>query len=387
LFQVDLFSKVENFPFLLSTIPIFSRSYYEGETAQITHDNIASKLPVGYGPYKYADFKMDRHLKLNYHERYYEITPGFEQINIQLYPSAHQMTGDFVTGKLDFMQIYYMDHARELSRVDVNFSIIAEPIPNPEMIFLNYNLNNPILRSSGIRRALATAYNKEVYCRTGLFFNVRSAASGPVPENSWAFLRQPGRLEYNPRKALEALKEQDWNDTDGDGILERRNQQLTFELLFAEQNKYFEDLVRYIKTNLGVIGVNVREISVPYDELRQRIRSGDFQMALDFSTYYPNDMIRTFSEFFDIEGTNIQRNRLGTRSEEAVRQFLRATRETNQRRSEAIFKRLQDLYYGSFTSSYLVYRHHRYFVINKQKINNYIDGVRLISPAFWIPKQ
>ncbi len=383
-FQLYLNKKIADLGPLLSEIPVLSRNYYSAETLSDALVNVGTKTPFGSGPFIFGSLTGTNSLHLFRHEQYVETVPAIEHIQIIFYESATMMMSDFITGKLDFMQVHSFDHARELNRAGSNFGLIAEPVKTPMMVFLNFNTSDDTLRRTNMRKAIIQACNRDLYPRSGPYFSVRSPAYGPLPENSPYYFRSRNRVEFSPRRALETLRLEGWRDSNRDGILEKLGNNLSFELLFPENDKYFEDLVRYIKLNLGTIGIELREQPVPYQDLRERVRRNEFQITLDYSFYYPNDPVRTFSELFDIEGTAIRRNKLGQRNQEALRQFRRASIASNPMQVKAIFERLQDLFYQSETALYIIYQHHRYLAVNKQNVDGAIQGAAIQSPAYWI---
>jgi peptide/nickel transport system substrate-binding protein len=383
--QINLKNKIRDIKLMLADIPIISKEYYNGGNYRNTLRNINSKDPLGYGPFFVSSPLSADKIVLIRHNKYYEKSPDFGSITIQLYAAADQMKSDFITGKLDVSQITNLDHMREISRADSSFIIISEPLKINKMIFINYNLENQILSSLNTRKALNLLYDRKtgLYTRSSFQFDVRALAEGPLPKSSWAYFDKLDKPSYEPSKARNMLNREFWRDTDRDGILERGGIEFRLELLYPENNRYFETLVRLIRTNLGQAGINIQEQPMKQSEIREKVITGDFQLALDYSNYYPQDIIRTFQDFFDLSNSEIRRNRLGQRSGEAIRALRRAANFPNQRNAKAIFEQIQDIYNEIRTSSYLIQEHHRYIAINSKRISTFFEGGRLISPAFW----
>ncbi|MFC1556893.1 ABC transporter substrate-binding protein [candidate division KSB1 bacterium] len=382
-FQIDLIDKIDALPQLLADIPILSKKYYTGESLESVIENIDSKRPMGYGPFKFNRFDPDSLIVFDRHTLYFGGIPGFEQIMIRLYPNENLMTSDFITGSLDFMPINNLEQLREISHADSNFNVFSQLLPYQSMVFLNYNINDPLISSLDIRKALSQAFNRIEYVRSSFQFDVRQSALGPLPEDSWAYFHGYDRPAYSPARAQTILKNAQWDDTDGDGILDRSGRKFILNLIYHDNDKYFEILVRLLKRDLGNIGISIEEEPVTLEEMRNRVRSSQFQVALDYSFYYPYDIVRTFYDFFDIEGTTLRRNRLGSSSAQAVRQLQRAAQTQNQFAARAIFERLQDLHNSVYASNYFSSQHSRYVVVNGYNVDSYYRANELLPIAQW----
>jgi len=195
-FQIDLKAKIERLPLMLADIPIVSRRYYGGNSYAETRAHFETKNPLGYGAYFVSLFIPHQQIILQRHERYYAGKPAFGSIRVQLYPALDRAAKDFITGRLDVMPVYNLDNMREISRADSNFVLVSEPLPYRKMIFINYNIDDPILNSINVRNALSITYERSMYPRSNFQFNVRSIADGPLPRDSWASGVIRTRTEY-----------------------------------------------------------------------------------------------------------------------------------------------------------------------------------------------
>ena len=384
-FEIYLHDNVEDLSLMLADIPILSLKYYGGETYEQTIQNVSDKQPCGYGAFKVISFYRDSLIILDRHFSYHQGAPEFERINLKLFSTSDQIKSDFGTGKLDFIQINDFRDRREISKADTNFLIISVPTKFSTMYCINFNSDDPILTDENVREALNMALSKNLYHMSNPQFNVRSNAFGPLPESSWAFFKDLEKSGYNPVGAKDELRRRGWKDSDGDGIIEKQEKNLSLELLYPERDKYIEKLIQYIRLDLNKVGVEIEPLSLSYSELSERIRKKDFQMALDHFQYYPKDIIRTFYDFFCYTGSTFSRSRLGADDAQAIRQLGRAARYKHQEDAEEIFKLIQDLYRKSYTCNALSYQHHQYFAVNRRNVNNFMRGNRLLSPASWKP--
>ncbi len=385
-FQVYVSREVGNHMLMFKDLPILSSDYYRGVNLEATLSNIRNKPPMGYGPYRVTSFIPESGITLSRNEFYHLGRPEFNTINIVFYEEFDRMTGDFITGNLDFIQVYDLRSRQEIARADTTLKIIPVLLPEMPSFFINYNTTHPLLRSLRIRRSINQLFLKVNYIKSDIqSYHVRLIAAGPVPPSSQAFLKDLDRNKYDPNRARSYFRRQGWSDKNGDGILEKNNIDFSLDLILPDDNNYLVELVRNIERDLGEIGIRVNPVVLPQEELRLRIRRNNFVMALDHSTFYPHDLVRTFHDFFDLSGNTINRNRLGQNSADALRQLSRAGQFIRQNDAISIFQRLQYLHNESATSEYLTYQHHIYIAVSSSTIKDFAPLNILVSPGFWKP--
>src|SRR5207302_779084 len=64
-------------------------------------------------------------------------------------------------------------------------------------------------------------------------------------------------FDYNQGKARELLKEAGWSDSDGDGILDKNGEKLSFVLLTNQGNKIREMVAQIVQQQWAEVGVEV----------------------------------------------------------------------------------------------------------------------------------
>lgn len=309
---------------MLLDIPVLSKNYYEGENLNETINNIATKTPMGYGAYNFTNFTIGSGITLVRNINYFDGIPDFRIININLYSDITRIKNDFITGRLDFIQVYNNDHYIEIERTDTAFQVIPQNIPIQSVYFIDFNRAGPILSSSNVRKALNSSLQKTNYTESDRLFKGRDITYGPIPPNHWAHYDDLEKIIFRARQAVRDLRREGWQDRNRDAILDKGNQTFSVELIFTDDEPYLQNLARNIKSDLGNLNIEVNLIQTTPLELRQRIRSNNYQMALDVSNFYPYDIIRSFKDLFDLSGQNFQRNRLGNRNGETYRLLDRA---------------------------------------------------------------
>lgn len=83
-------------------------------------------------------------------------------------------------------------------------------------------------------------------------------------------------LPYDPKKALELLKEVGWEDSDGDGTLDRNGEKFEFTLLHSRGMAVFEKLAAEVQTAFGNVGIQVTTKSLDTAAEIEQLNQGDF---------------------------------------------------------------------------------------------------------------
>ena len=383
--QIHLQGTIEKLPRMLADIPVRSRSYYEGDTFEQTVTNVIEKRPLGFGPYRVRSLIPETSVTLERFFNHYNGPAGFSVIQLKLYQSFDQIKSDFITGKLDFVQIFDIGDIREISSADPSFQIISIPSDLNTKYTLSLNTNYSVLLSRTVRKGILKALNKHRYPISNEQFNIRSVAYGPLPNTSDAFFRNIERIIYNPLAAKNDLLRSGWKDSDDDGIAERNGKTFTLELIYPDNDIYIENLIQYIRFDFSEIGIAIEAQPHSRTELLERIGRGAYQVSLDYFHNYPYDAARSFADYFLYSSGTFHRNLLGVDNPEAIRQLQRAVRLQRQDEAKAIFHRLQELYRRSFAGSALTYQHNYFYAVNNKNITNFFHNGRLLQLSEWEP--
>ncbi len=384
--QIHLQNTIEDLSFLLSDIPVLSRTYYEEETIEQTISNIAEKKPMGIGPYRVGQFSNGSIITLERYFDHYNGPAEFTEIELHLYESTNQLKSDFITEELDFIRIINNGDLREISSTDTSFQIISTPAFPNTTYTLNLNDGYSDLTAHPVREAILKSLNKHRYTLSSEQFNIRSISYGPLPNTSPAFFENLERVYYNPLAARSDLERSGWRDSNGDGIVERNRNDFIMELIYPNNDTYIENLIQYIRVDLSEIGVAIEAQPLPQIELLERISQGNYQISLDFFHHYPQDIIRSFADYFLFFESTFHRNQLGLNNPETIRQLRRAIRLPRQDEATAIFHRIQDLYRRAATGTVLTYQHHNYYAINRKNVTQFTTGGRLNELSEWAPR-
>lgn len=90
--------------------------------------------------------------------------------------------------------------------------------------------------------------------------------------------------KYDPDKAKQLLAQAGWNDTDGDGILDKNGKPLKIELLVTSLASlaWMKDLSVVVQAQLKRLGVDVQIQTLEWAEYKTKVKDGKYDIQLDY---------------------------------------------------------------------------------------------------------
>jgi peptide/nickel transport system substrate-binding protein len=263
-------------PFVTNiTVPIIPKHILEGQDINISEFN---EKPIGTGPFKVVEWRSGESVTLEDNPDFYRGEPYLDRWVIRIIPSTDARIVALQTGEVDFGSIRGKDVPKFLDKPE--FTITTQAQDNSRHIGLNNA--RPFFQDKRVRQALMYALDRQAI--------VDAAEQGygivcDSPFNQPVFIYQEGDLaqyEFNLDKAKELLKEAGWEDTDGDGIVDKDGE--PFKITLNHWTGFMADVAPLIQAWWGEIGIDVTiqaidpatyveqiytttEIEKPYDAL------------------------------------------------------------------------------------------------------------------------
>lgn len=230
---------------------IMPKHIYEG-TDMGTHPY--NFKPVGTGSFRFKDWTEDDQITLEANPDYFEGRPYLDYVVYKTYANKSEVWSALMRGEIDLIKFISREDY-ELTKADPAFNAFAHP-----SVFyygVSYNLNDPVLADIRVRRAFAHAVNRQ-----GLIERIEGGygkeCTGLFSPDSWAFnpdVKAPG---YDPREAKRLLKEAGWEDSNGDGVLEKAGVELEIRLLVDSRNSDMRKIAMLIRQQVQEIGIKLR---------------------------------------------------------------------------------------------------------------------------------
>ncbi len=217
--------------------------------AGITEDGNVS----GTGPYIATKIETDKGLTLVKNENYWNGTPKIDTIHVKTITDGDTMTMALQNGDID--AAYGLPYASLPLFASDDYTISS--CETSRSFFLQMNLATESLQDINVRKAIASAIDKENF--VGVLLDGNGAvAVGPFPE-SFSFGDATVTDEpYDLAAAKGYLKEAGWEDTDGDGYVDKDGQKLTLRWLTYPSRQELPLLAESAQASLKEIGIDIQ---------------------------------------------------------------------------------------------------------------------------------
>ncbi len=268
----------------------------------------------------------------------------------------------------------------ELSAREVKLSnnhFLATPVtPEPNTVkLILYNHRHPALKLKQIRMALSFAVNHDRIIKKIILRGQAALAYGPFDDDSPLFNSGMKSYKYNPKRAVQLLREAGWQDSNGDGILDRAGQPLSINLYYSKGLRLDESISRQIKIDLLKVGVEVNPRPLVKSRMTRSLVSSEFDAILMDYTF--ENRIESLAEVFSANGPA---NYMGYTSRlfEDRLNFYHETDDPVVKKT--LIKSLQEVINQDQPVTFLYFKWWTYYLVNLEKFRNHRDLQGRIRP-------
>lgn len=246
-------------------------SFFLPDLAQ-TAVRLPGKPEIATGPFKITQSDAQQ-VSLQAFDRYYRGHPTIAAITITNYPTLRNAWAALMRDEADMLYEVGRD-AEEF--VQAESRVKTYSFPRPYYNVLVFNQRHPVLKRTEVRRALNEAVDRTALIRDGMNGRGRPA-DGPLLPEHWAYSTASRPFDFNPTAARALLEEARLRvqpSTAG-----KMPSRFAFNCLVWNDPR-FERLGVLIQKQLADIGVEMRLVSLPLDQLGDRVAKGDFDAFL-----------------------------------------------------------------------------------------------------------
>lgn len=319
-----------------------------------------SLSPKGTGPYKLEKFIRGNKVILTVNNNFFKKQPHIKKIIFKIIPNDTTRVMEIKKGSIDFLQNSVPPDALEELKKDKTLTVIIKDGVN--VSYLGFNLQDPILKNSEVRKAIAYSINKKEiidYMMKGL----ASDANSIIAQNNWAYWNEKKYYDFNPEKAKQILDKAGFVDPDGDGPQPR------FTLEFkTSTNKVRKRIAEVIASQLKKVGINLTVRSYEFGTFFADIKAGNFQLySLTWVGIIDPDILYYVfsSKSLPPQGAN-----RGHYINNEVDKLLEASRQTmDMQKRINIYKKVQNILFNELPVYPLWY--HKNIVVYKKDLKNF----------------
>lgn len=241
-------------------------------------------VPVGTGKYKYDHETEYKRLMLRWNADWHggnaaQTKHYIEQIRVSYIKDKDTGVYSFDAGELDLLTTSVFTWGNH----SITRTVQTIEHTNNLYAFVGVNHRNTALGDAAVRRALNRAIDKARLVND-VMFDHAAAADAPVNPEAYYFDAQTQTPVFDTEAAKAILAEAGWLDLNGDGILEKvfdgRQQALSFELLYNNDNAQRQTIAAYMQSAFAAIGVQLKLLPVPFETYQSRIGAAQYDLYL-----------------------------------------------------------------------------------------------------------
>lgn len=219
-------------------------------------------------------------------------------------------------------------------------------VPGLAYFGLLFNQNDPLFRDAKTRRALAMLTDVDALIDQ-LLPGLAERVTGPVLPSKTYYNDQLPMLDYSPDEALALLGEAGWEDTNGDGTLDKEingsREEFKFQF-FTPASPTSIEIATLFKDWLGEAGIDMEVVQQDRRALSEALSKGDFSMSILGQGFNP-----TPDEFTQVwASTSVPpngTNRGGFSNKEADRLIKQIKVTLNAKDRDPLYRRFQEIIY------------------------------------------
>ena len=307
---------------------------------------------VGSGPYRLAAWEAGQRITLEKRPDYWAESSRKEELQgkpdkmiFEFIPDPQTTVNALRDEKIDFalnLSAGQFQELREDPFLSTRFDFVA--IPSTSFFGLTMNNREGIFKDKTTRQAMAHLVDVDAIIEQFFPNGLASRVHGPVLSGKSYYADLPHK-DYDPDKALGILKSAGWEDSNGDGTLDKEmdgaRQEFKFKFLTFPSPEA-EGIGALMKEWMGEAGIELEVVPMGGKALYKELNKGDFDMGLQGMGLDPNP-----DEFTQVwASTSVPpngTNRTGFANAEADRIIKQIAVSVNAKSRMPLYRRFQEI--------------------------------------------
>lgn len=234
--------------------------------------------PIGSGPYKLVQWDEGQQLIVEPNPYYYGEKPQFDRV-VFLFTSED---AGFAAAKAGQVQVVTVPPALGKQTLEGMRVLPVPSIDNRGIMFpfvpdqgekteKGYPIGNNVTADLAIRRAINYVIDRQALVE-GILEGFGAPAYGPSDYVPW-WEPESAIQDNDPQTAQAILSEGGWQDTDGDGVLEKGDLQARFTLIYPASDSTRQSLALAVADMVKPIGIQIELRGASWDEIETLMHS------------------------------------------------------------------------------------------------------------------
>lgn len=327
-------------PFIdYTTMGILPAHILRGVSVEALAESKFNASPVGTGPFEIDEVSAQR-VRLAANDDFYGSRPYLEHVEFVFYPNAPAVFEARGRGEIDGIARVLPQHLEPI-RQDDTLDLYSASLSGYNMLFLN--LDRAIFQERAVRQAMMWALDRQALV-DDVLKGQGVVIHSPILPRSWAYHDGVQQYEHDPKRAITILEEEGWFDDDGDGVRQRRDVALEFEIATNEDDPTRVALIEAVSEQLAEVGIRAVPKTMSWEDLvGQALRLRRFDAVLSGWQSLPPDP-DLYPYWHSSQVTEEGLNFANYMSEEADAILAQARATTEEEQRVALYQEFQELF-------------------------------------------
>jgi len=241
-------------PFLdYTTIGILPSHLWSEIPSRLMPRSQLNVRPIGTGPFRLTELDAV-HAVLEPSLHYTGQAPLLDAVEFRFQPDSQGAYAAYDAGEVDGV-CHILSPGLGWAAGKDDLALYSAPLAGLNAIILNLdNPNVTHLQERAVRQALLYGIDRQAIVDEATGGDGLIAHS-PIIPNTWAYNAEQRIYAFDPQLARQMLESAGWNDTDGDGVVEKSGQMLQFVLL-GDDDPIRVRMLDMISADLAEIGIS-----------------------------------------------------------------------------------------------------------------------------------
>jgi peptide/nickel transport system substrate-binding protein len=252
---------------------------------------------VGTGPFQAVEWKKGQFARLEANPDYFRGAPHIDEIIFQFYDNDDTMVQAFKNGEVDYVSGIPINLFKSLENQE---GIETNSAPDPGFTELGFNLyepspevieefdapktstGHPALLDPRVREAINWAIDEEELTEKILQGEgiPGSTIVPPALAKYHLEIEESERQDFNPERSRELLGEAGWEDTNGNGTVDKDGEELELRLFVRSEDKDSVTAGQFIEDWFEQAGIGLETKAISDTALTDAIYAADFDMFI-----------------------------------------------------------------------------------------------------------
>jgi peptide/nickel transport system substrate-binding protein len=241
--------------------------------------------PVGDGPYRWVRAVRGETVELAAEPDFFLGRPGLSRVLFRTASDPAARMNLLLSGEADAMMsvVPPMSNRARLERTG-DFRLVTTPSDLLGYFLFNFrnpsdtSREHPILADARVRQAITLALDRHAMA-ISQFGPYSVVPYGPVSQMLWLGRVSPKAPRQNVARAGTLLRQAGWQDSDGDGTLDRNGRPLALSIIVPSSSSMRRDISVMAQEELRQVGIRLDVLVLERSVWQERFVSGRFDIS------------------------------------------------------------------------------------------------------------